>query len=461
MNLMNLSKEKIRNAFLNGKVEVCVVGLGRIGLPTAGMFAAAGAHVIGVDIDDQVVSEINAGRCRFQDEPGLKELVRKVVSEKRLRASLDVPSSVAQSDVIIVCVPTPVNESKVPQFQPILESCTQIGKSLKKGALVVVESTVSPGTVEDRIIPLIEEMSGMEAGKDFGIASCPERASPGETLKHLKSLPRVVGGLDSRSSEVAATVYTCVLGVKIIEVTDPKTANAVKLTENIFRDVNIALMNEFAILFEKLGIDTIEVINTCATKWNFVPHYPGAGVGGPCLPANAYYIIDEGLKVGYIPHLVRMAREINDRMPDHVVTLVTEALNTVGKVVSRSNVALLGISYKAGVHDLQMTPFERVHDSLKAMGASVTIYDPMFKGEEVFGTVVKKSLKDAIDKADCIVIGTSHEEFRNLDLSESTKACRKPAALVDTQNLILPNEARKQGFSYLGVGRRTISRKAK
>jgi nucleotide sugar dehydrogenase len=261
--------------------------------------------------------------------------------------------------------------------------------------------------------------------------------------------------LDSRSSEVAAAIYRSALGVKIVTVRDPKTANAVKLTENIFRDVNIALMNEFAILYEKLGIDIIEVIDTCTTKWNFVPHYPGAGVGGPCLPANAYYIIDEGLKVGYIPHMIRMAREINDRMPDHVVTLTTEALNTVGKVVSRSKIALLGVAYKAGVHDLQMTPLERVHNELKTMGASVSVYDPMFKGEEVFGTVVAQTLKEAIDKADAIVIGTAHREFRDLNLVRVTEACRMPVALVDTKNLISPEAAKRKGISYLGVGRRT------
>jgi UDP-N-acetyl-D-glucosamine dehydrogenase len=244
-------------------------------------------------------------------------------------------------------------------------------------------------------------------------------------------------------------------------VADPKTANAVKLTENIFRDVNIALMNEFAILYEKLGIDTIEVINTCATKWNFVPHYPGPGVGGPCLPANAYYIIDEGLKVGYIPHLIRFAREINDRMPDHVVTLVTEALNNVGKVVSKSRIALLGVSYKAGIHDLQMTPLKRVYYKLKKMGASVAIYDPMFKGEEVFGVIAAKNLNEALSMSDCMIIGTADKEFKNLNLNQVSQICNKPTALVDTQNIIVPEEARKHGFSYLGVGRRITSLKLK
>lgn len=454
MKLMNLSEKEIKDALTDGKIRICVIGLGRIGLPTASIFAAAGARVIGADIDKRIVSEVNSGRCRFQDEPGLAELVKKVTFEKKLEASWDVSSSVAQSDVIIICVPTPVNESKVPHFQPILRCCKQIGKSLKKGALVVVESTVSPGTVEKIMVPLIEEKSGMKAGKEFGVASCPERASPGETLSHFKSVPRVVGGIDSRSTEVTSAIYSSVLNVKTVKVADPKTANAVKLTENIFRDVNIALMNEFAILYEKLGIDAIEVINTCATKWNFVPHYPGPGVGGPCLPANAYYIIDEGLKVGYIPLLIRFAREVNDRMPDHVVTLVTEALNNIGKVVSKSRIALLGVSYKAGIHDLQMTPLKRVYHELKKMGASVVMYDPMFRGEEVFGVIAAKSLNEALSMSDCIIIGTADKEFKNLNLNEVSRICNKPTALVDTQNIVSPVQAKEIGFSYVGVGRR-------
>jgi len=453
MRLIDLSKKEIEEMLRNGKITLCVVGLGRIGLPTAGVLADSGAQVIGVDIEARVVRGVNSGKCLFRDEPGLKKLVKRVTKEGRLKASGNLSSSVAKSDMVIICVPTTVNDSRVPHCPAVLNSCKKVAKSLKKGSLVVVESTVSPGMVEERIIPVIEERSGMKVVEDFGVASCPERASPGEILNNLKSLPRVVGGIDPKSTEVAAAIYQHALGVEVIKVTDPKTANAVKLTENIFRDVNIALMNEFAILYEKLGIDIIEVINACKTKYNFVPHYPGAGVGGPCLPANAYYIIDEGLKVGYIPHLVRMAREINDRMPDHVVTLVTNALNNVGKVVSRSQIALLGVSYKPDVHDLQMAPLRRVYDRLKMMGASITIYDPMFKAERVFGVTVSKTLEEAVDKADCIIIGTAHKEFRDLDLVRISKICNNPAALVDTRNVVKPAKAKEIGFSYLGVGR--------
>jgi nucleotide sugar dehydrogenase len=450
---MSLSNEEILDALKNQKIVVCVVGLGRVGLPTAAIFANSGFKVLGVDIDEKVVSGINSGSCRFYDEPGLKELVEKVTRSERLTASCDVSSCIPKSELVIMCVPTPVSESKVPNFSYILKASSEVAKSLREGTLMIIESTVSPGTIEDVIVPLIEKESGMKAAKDFGIASCPERTNPGESLKKMNSVPRVIGGIDARSTEIAGMIYKCVLNVPIVSVSNPKTANAVKLTENIFRDVNIALMSEFAILYEKLGIDAIEVINACATKWNFIPHYPGAGVGGPCLPANAYYIINEGLKVGYIPHLVRMAREINDRMPDHVVTLVTEALNKIGKVVSKSKIAILGVSYKPNVHDLQMTPFKNVFNGLRLMGASVTIFDPMFKGETVFGVTVAQSMEEALKAADCIVIGTSHEEFKKMDLKRVAMICNNPAALVDTQHIVAPAKAKENGFSFAGVGR--------
>jgi len=449
---MNLSKEEIKERLSKGEIAIAVVGLGRIGLPTAYAFADSGAKVFGVDIDDNVVRKVRLGQCPLRDEPGFEELGQKV-NHKAIEANTDVTSSVARSDVVIVCVPTAVNESKVPHCPAISDSCERIGRGLKKGSLVVIESTVGPGMVERVIVPLLEKESGMKAGVDFGVASCPERANPGEVLRNLRSLPRIIGGITQKSTDVAADLYGCALGTPILKVRDAKTANAVKLTENIFRDVNIALINEFAVLYEKLGINTIDVIKACSTKWNFIPHYPGAGVGGPCLPANAYYIIDEGLRVGYIPHLVRMAREINDRMPEHVVVLTTEILNTIGKVVRGAKIAVLGVSYKPDVGDLQNSPVKHICERLKAMGAHVTVYDPFFKGEKVFGTDISANSEDAATGADCIILGTGHSEFKKLDLKALAAICNAPAALVDPGNVLVQEEARKYGFSYVGVGR--------
>ena len=436
-----------------GKVRVAVLGLGRIGLPTAGVFAEAGAVVTGVDIVKEVVRDTNAGRCRMADELGLPEIIKKVVSEGRLKATVEPAEAISKAGFVIICVPTPVDQTKTPDYSAVLKASHTIGRSLRKGSVVVIESTIGPGVAEEMVRPVLEAESGLRAGSEFGLASCPERSDPGNILVNMKSLPRIIGGLDEGTTDLVATLYEAVLGVKAIRVSNPKTANAVKLTENLFRDVNIALANEFALLFEKIGIDSIEVINACASKYNFMPHYPGAGVGGPCLPSNSYYLISEGLRAGNIPYLIRMAREINDRMPDHVVELTAEALNEAGKTVRGSRIAVLGVAYKPNIKDVQLTPLQRVVERLQEMGATIEIYDPMYKGEEVFGIRARGSLEGAVKKADCIVLGTAHSEFRNLDLSHLSALANTRAALVDARNIVTPKEAKQHGFAYRGVGR--------
>jgi nucleotide sugar dehydrogenase len=437
-----------------GKIKVVVIGLGRIGLPTAALFAHAGARVTGIDVQKEVVRETNAGKCRLVDEPGLGDVVRESAGNGRLRATTETDEAIPGAHFVIICVPTPVDETKTPDYSSVRKALKTVGKSLRKGCVVIVESTVGPGIVEDVVRPIIESESGLKAGKDFGLVSCPERSDPGSILQNMKSLPRIVGGLDPASTELVSALYESAFGVKAIKVRDPKTANAVKLTENLFRDVNIALANEFALLFEKLGIDAIEVINACASKYNFMPHYPGLGVGGPCLPSNSYYLISEGLRAGNIPYMIRMAREINDRMPDHVVELVEEALNEAGKTVKGSRIAVLGVAYKPNVKDVQLTPVERVVSRLKEMGADVQIYDPMFKGERVLGLVAKPSLEAAVKRADCVVMGTAHDEFKRLDLEELSRLVRMRAGFVDARNVVVPTAAVKAGFAFRGVGRR-------
>jgi UDP-N-acetyl-D-glucosamine dehydrogenase len=269
----------------------------------------------------------------------------------------------------------------------------------------------------------------------------------------MVNVPRVVGATTPQCCEVVAELYKASFGVSVVKMSTPKAANAVKLTENLFRDVNIALANEFALLYEKLGIDTIEVIDACATKWNFMPHYPGSGVGGPCLPSNPYYLISEGLKVGNIPYIIRLAREINDRMPDHVVELALEAMNDIGQTARGATIAVLGVAYKPNVRDIQLSPVEKICDRLRSMGSSIRIYDPMFHEEVVFGVEVSSSLEEAVKGADCIVIGTAHDEFRKCDPRVLKELASEPAALVDSRQVFDPNAVRKAGFAYRGVGR--------
>lgn len=450
--LISLSPKDLANSLVNGEITVAVVGLGRIGLPTAVSFADSGAKVIGIDIDPKVVSEVSKGRSKFVDEPGLNEVLGKVIGSGRMEVTTEI-ESVARADVIIIAVPTPVNEKKVPNYSYIDSACNNISKHLKRGSLVMVESTVGPGYVERVIVPLLESGSGMKAGVDFGVASCPERANPGAILRDMKTVPRIIGGIDGRSSEVATAIYEKVFGVKAVRVSCPKAANAAKLMENIFRDVNIALANEFALLFEKLGIDTEEVIRACSTKYNFVPHFPGAGVGGPCLPSNSYYLISESIRFGNIPYLVRMAREINDRMPEHVVSLVTEAMNEVKKAIRGSRVSVLGLSYKPNIKDLQLSPMERVCARLREMGAELKLFDPYYRGEVVFGTRSEADLESAVSGADCILIGTAHKEIRETNVEMFARLSNMPAALVDTSQVVKPIEAKKVGLVYRGVGR--------
>jgi len=436
-----------------GRIRIAVVGLGRIGLPTAAMFAKGGAIVSGVDIDPNVVSSVTRGVCHFKDEPGLGELMSEVVSLGRLKAYPEYAEPVSHADFIVISVPTPVSESKVPDYTAVRSAAHSIGRSLQEGSVVIVESTVGPGTVEDIVQPILEEESGLKAGSKFGLASCPERSDPGSIMKNMVNVPRVVGATTAQCCDIVAELYRAAFGVEVVKLSTPKTANAVKLTENLFRDVNIALANEFALLFEKLGIDTIEVIDACATKYNFMPHYPGSGVGGPCLPSNPYYLISEGLKVGNIPYIIRLAREINDRMPDHVVELALEAMNDIGQTAKGAKVAVLGASYKPNVRDVQLSPVEKICDRLRAMGSSLRLYDPMFSEEEVFGIRVSPSLAEAVKGADCIIIGTAHDEFRKADPKVLKGLASERAALVDSRQVFDPESVRKAGFAYRGVGR--------
>jgi nucleotide sugar dehydrogenase len=450
---LSLLPEDIGPLLRSHELRICIIGLGRIGLPTAAVFAEAGARVTGLDIDESIVKQTNAGQCRLLDEPGLEEVVTRTVKENNLSATTDPEAAIPSSHFIVVCVPTPVDANKSPNYDAVRRVSETVGKFLSKGSIVIVESTVGPGVVEDLVGSTIERESGLKQGVDFGLASCPERSDPGSIMKNMHAVPRIVGCTDGNTADLVAALYKEGLNVPVVKVSNPKTANAVKLTENLFRDVNIALANEFALLYEEFGIDTVEVINACATKYNFMPHYPGAGVGGPCLPSNSYYLIMEGIRVGNIPYLIRLAREINDRMPDHMVELTSEALNEVGKTIRGSKIAVLGIAYKPGVRDIQHSPVDRIIARLVGMGAKVEAYDPMYAGETVMGVAVRESAEQAVTGSDCIVVGTAHDEFKRLSLDQLSKLANTKAALVDGRSVFEPAEARRVGFAFRGVGR--------
>lgn len=451
--ILNKDINQFKVLLQEGKISASVIGTGRIGLPTAVGFANSGIPTIGFDINPDVVTSINNSRCMFKDEPFLEELLAKVVKQALLRATLDIKEAVSNSDIVVICLPTPLDATLVPNYRILTSSCKEVGKYLQDQSLVIIESTVGLGIVENQVVPSLSSYRNLKPGIDFGVASCPERANPSEIVTNLHRIPRIVGGINSKSTEMAACIYEHVFKVDVITLPNCKTANAVKLTENVFRDINIAFVNELAPFFDKLGIDIIDVLKACATKYNFIPHYPGPGVGGPCLPVNSYQLLYSATEINGALRLTRIAREINDSMPIFTVNLIKDALNDVCKPVRNSIVTVLGITYKPNVKDLQYSPMEVVVKKLREVGTQVKIYDPFYIDSLVFSQMTETTINNAIRGADCLVIGTAHREFVKIDLANILPFMRKPAALVDTCNIVSPRFATELGFIYRGIGR--------
>ena len=438
----------------DGRIFVCAIGTGRIGLPTALSFAYSGLPTIGVDINSKLVQMINSGDFPLKDEPGFDKMFDEVMKNKNFHATTNIEEAVPHSNVILLSLPTPMSKDHVPDYSALISVGKNLNKLLKTGSLVIVESTVEPGFIENEFISVIETGTRkLKVGRDFGIAVCPETANPGEIWKDFKNLPRLVGALDKRTAEIVAEIYRHVFGVEIVLMPDCKSANAAKLTSNVFRDINIAFVNELAILFEKLGIDILKILEACDKKYNFQIHYPGAGVGGPCLPVNSYQILNSVKNLdNNMLKMIKMAREINEKMPCHVVDLLLDALNEAGKKVKGSTVVILGLSYKPNVRDMQLTPAGEIIKKLENLQAKIKIYDPYFKSVEVFSHNTESNLMDAITKADAILLITAHSEFR--DLSPTLLASKMTTPIiVDSRGLMDAVAAKKAGLIFRGIGR--------
>jgi nucleotide sugar dehydrogenase len=310
--IIEMQNNELEKYLKAGQLHVCVIGIGRIGLPTALSFAYAGLPTVGLDINNKLVDSINSGNYPLKDEPGFEEMFKKVISNKKFSATTDINEAITNSDIIILSLPTPMNANFVPDYSAILSVGKNLNKLLKKGSLIIVESTVEPGFIENEFIKTLEDSNGSKTGIHFSVSACPETANPGEILNDFKKLPRLVGSINEKTTDQVSLIYHFVFGVEIIKMPDCKTANAAKLTSNVFRDVNIAFVNELAILFEKMGIDILKVLEACDKKYNFQTHYPGAGVGGPCLPVNSYQFLNSARKTMGELKIIETARKINE-----------------------------------------------------------------------------------------------------------------------------------------------------
>ncbi len=439
--------KELLNKIKSGKAVVGVMGLGYVGL-TLAMASAKKFKVVGKDIADWEVKMLLDGKSYIKDVSD--ETVKKVIN-KSFFPSTDI-GILKEADFIIVCMPTPLHENKEPDLRHVVGAVEEIAGILRKGQFVVLESTTYPGTTDDVVKPILEK-TGMKAGRDFGLAFSPERIDPGNKKYHVENTPKVVGGINDECTEIAAVLYERI--TKVVRVSSARAAEATKVLENIFRGVNIALVNELALLFEKMGIDTWEVIKAASTKpYGFMPHYPGSGVGGHCIPLDPFYLSYEAKKFGFIPKFIELSGEINDFMPFHTVNLAREALAEAGTKLRNSLVAVMGIGYKKDFPDTRESPSAKIIEELAADGASVVVHDPFAKEIRTKKGVFKStgSAEEALRNADCAIFAMDHTPFKSLDLKR-IKGIMRRAVIVDGRNLFDENKVAALGFIYRGIGK--------
>ena len=443
--------DEVRNSLDSKSLKVCVIGIGRIGLPTALSFAKAGLQTIGMDINEKLVDSLNQGNFALKDEPGYEDIFNNVIKSGNFSATTNINEAVSKSNLILLSLPTPMNKKNIPDYSALESVCKQLSDILQPNSLIVVESTIEPGFVENTLINILEKTNRLHVGKNFTIGVCPENANPGEILHDFTNLPRLVGSIDEQTTKIITMIYDFVFSVELIIMPDCKTANAVKLTTNVFRDVNIAFVNELSLMFDKLGIDTLKVLDAAKRKYNFQIHYPGAGVGGPCLPINSYQFLNTAIRINSKLSIIEQSREINEKMPDYVINLTLDGFKKCNKSIKDSNILILGISYKPDVKDVQLSPAEIIINKLKDLGARVRIYDPYYKNSEVFGINVESNMKDAIPKADASIIITAHKEFQEINPQIFTKM--NTPILIDSRGVIDTSSIKDTNLVFRGIGR--------
>jgi UDP-N-acetyl-D-glucosamine dehydrogenase len=442
--------DKIRSK----KAKVCVVGLGYVGVPLAVASAQAGFAVIGVDVETEKVSMINKGICYVEDaysEKHLPELVR----AGSITATDSLFDAATSSDVVIVCVPTPLDAKGEPDLSFLKSVAKDLSKNLSGFKLVIVESTSFPGTTTDIFQPLLER-NGKRPEKDFALVYSPERIDYGNAKFGVRNIPKVVGGINNESTQLGAEFYKAILDATVVTVGSPSVAEATKMLENIFRYVNIALVNELAVLHETLGVDFVEAISAAATKpFGFMPHYPGPGVGGHCIPKDPFYLVFKAKQAGFALRLVSASKAVNKMMPIHTIERLTKALKAGKKNLSNATVVVWGLAYKGEVRDTRRSPSLELLKLLKQSRAKIRVFDPYVSQVTVGGKAYESSSSEmeSVRDADALVIATAHNAFRSIDLLKIRSVMRDSPILYDTRNLRNRGECEEAGFTYLATGR--------
>lgn len=422
--------------------NISIVGLGYVGLPLMCRCAEVGHIVVGIDNDKRKIELIKKGISPIKAKDVEKKL--RLLKDK-VKVTDDIKET-KNSDIIIVCVPTPVNEDHTPNLGYIKSSAEAISHELKKNQLIIIESTIYPGTSEEVVLPILEK-SGLKTGKDFYLAHCPERIDPGNKRWTIENLPRVVGALSQDGLKKTIDFYKTITTGEVIGLSSIKAAEATKIMENTFRDVNIAFVNEMAKSFDKAGIDIIEVIRGASNKpFGFLPHYPGCGVGGHCIPVDPYYLIEKAKQIGFDHNFLSLAREINNSMPIYTVNLLENELKKINKNIENSNIGILGLAYKKDIDDLRESPTLRIIEILKNKKANVKVFDPYIKEKSNVN-----NMGDLLKKSDYIILATDHTKFKNMDINKLKENNIK--IIIDGRNCLDKNKIKDLGIIYKGVGR--------
>ena len=438
MSNTNIIKNNLLKKIQNKSAVIAVIGLGYVGLPLAVEKAKVGYKTIGFDVQKEKVDMVNEGKNYIGDvvDADLKDIVGKGL----LSATADY-LVVKDADFIAICVPTPLDKYQQPDISYVKNSAIEIAKYLKKGSIVVLESTTYPGTTEELLLPILEEGSGLKCGEDFFLAFSPERVDPGNLIYKTKNTPKVVGGVGKDATEIAAAMYRNVLESDIFEVSSPKVAEMEKILENTYRNINIALANEMAIICDKMGIDVWEVIDAAKTKpYGFQAFYPGPGLGGHCIPLDPYYLTWKAREYDYHTKLIETAGIINDSMPEYVIERCSKILNRFKKPLNGSKILILGVAYKQDIDDYRESPALKVIEKFEEEGSVISYYDPFVK-EYKFNGVVKKGINKLSTKEliefDLVVITTAHTNVDYDYVQDNAKH------IFDTKNAMKKVESRE------------------
>lgn len=423
------------------KKTVAVVGLGYVGLPLAVRASERGYHVIGFDTNEEKIAVLKKGKSPIKEK-----FLEENIARFRFDATSDA-KKLGTADIFLICVPTPVDESFYPDLEPVISASKLIATHAKKGALVILESTVNPGVSEEIVRPIFEE-AGFQVSKDIYLAHCPERINPGDTKWNVTNIPRVVGSFDQTGLKLAYDFYTSIVDGEIRQMKSIREAEAVKIVENSFRDINIAFVNELARSFDVLDIDVKDVIEGAATKpFAFMAHFPSCGVGGHCIPVDPYYLIERAKRSGFDHRFLKIAREINNSMPDYAVELLQDALNQVKLPLNGTKVGVLGLSYKANVDDVRESPALKVIKRLKEHRAKVETFDPYVTGKSSI-----KTLEGLLRKSEALILVTDHKEFKNA-LTPTLLKKHGIRVIIDGKNCLDKASFIKAGIIYKGIGR--------